>query len=314
MQSRYSGYADGEFDTYWFEKNLQGDIIAVYDEDGTKLVEYLYDAWGNFTTEYFNLGEYDYALDFNPFRYRGYYYDEETGFYYLNSRYYDPVTGRFINPDNIAVLSLTPDALTDKNLYAYCDNNPVMRADHGGEFWNLLIGAAVGATISLVSSVISEVIEGNWEWKDVGQIFISTTIGAAEGALIALAPQAAAAISFVASAADTAINGIIEGDEVQSIVVNSITSGAIGALSGAGGSGFAKGGKLINNAADSIGKISKKGVHPVVKKAANKTVTQARRYILKTYISGQFEDFAYGGISQYSSWYINTVVDAMSGG
>lgn len=130
MQSRYSGYADGEFDTYWFEKNLQGDIIAVYDEDGTKLVEYLYDAWGNFTTEYFNLGEYDYALDFNPFRYRGYYYDEETGFYYLNSRYYDPVTGRFINADGYIS---TGKGILGNNMYAYCRNSPVTLVDYTGE-------------------------------------------------------------------------------------------------------------------------------------------------------------------------------------
>ena len=59
----------------------------------------------------------------------------DLGFYYLNSRYYDPVIGRFISSDNIDVIASTPEALTDKNLYSYCDNNPIMRRDDGGDFW-----------------------------------------------------------------------------------------------------------------------------------------------------------------------------------
>ena len=98
MQYRKSTDAIGTFETYWFEKNLQGDIIAVYNEGGTKLVSYTYDAWGNVTTTYYNSGAST-AAQYNPFRYRGYYYDTELGFYYLNSRYYDPETGRFLNAD-----------------------------------------------------------------------------------------------------------------------------------------------------------------------------------------------------------------------
>ena len=67
----------------------------------------------------------------NPFRYRGYYYDTETGMYYLKNRYYDPEIRRFISTDSIAVLEVQND-LYDKNLYAYCDNNPIMRKDTGG--------------------------------------------------------------------------------------------------------------------------------------------------------------------------------------
>ena len=74
----------------------------------------------------------------NPLRYRGYYYDADLGLYYLGSRYYDPAICRFINMDAIGVISATPMALTDKNLYAYCDNNPVMRVDCDGEFWHIL--------------------------------------------------------------------------------------------------------------------------------------------------------------------------------
>lgn len=70
--------------------------------------------------------------------YRGYYYDRDLGMYYLQSRYYDPVTGRFISPDYPDVITASPTALTDKNLFAYCDNNPVMRTDHDGMFWGTL--------------------------------------------------------------------------------------------------------------------------------------------------------------------------------
>ncbi len=81
--------------TYYYEKNIQGDIIKIYDTIGNEVVSYTYDAWGEITSISGNqtLGEK------NPFRYRGYYYDKETGFYYVGSRYYDPNTGRFINTD-----------------------------------------------------------------------------------------------------------------------------------------------------------------------------------------------------------------------
>ena len=98
IQYRNTSYAEGVFDTYWFEKNLQGDIVAVYDQAGTKLIAYPYDAWGNASITYSNGGASTTAT-YNPFRYRGYYFDSESGFYYLNSRYYDPAIGRFLTPD-----------------------------------------------------------------------------------------------------------------------------------------------------------------------------------------------------------------------
>lgn len=129
MQYRNTSYAEGVFDTYWFEKNLQGDIVAVYDEDGTKLVTYTYDAWGNCTVSYPNNGSSSTAI-YNPFRYRGYYLDTETGFYYLNSRYYDPAIGRFLNAD---IYISTGQGILGTNMFAYCGNNPINRVDYTGE-------------------------------------------------------------------------------------------------------------------------------------------------------------------------------------
>ena len=133
---------------YRYEKNLQGDIVAIYNASGTKLVSYVYDAWGNVTRTYHNGGSSTGAAK-NPFTYRGYYYDWDTGFYYLQSRYYDPAVGRFINADGYVS---TGQGLIGNNMFAYCNNNPVMYVDRNGEsglLFILLLGAvALGLTSS----------------------------------------------------------------------------------------------------------------------------------------------------------------------
>ena len=155
MQYRTTSYAEGVFDTYWFEKNLQGDIVAVYSDAGTLLVTYTYDAWGyQLSTQYYNSGSGT-AVQYNPFRYRGYYRDSETGFYYLNSRYYDPSTGRFINADGYVS---TGQDLTGYNMYAYCGNNPVNRTDPIGQFWvtALIVTAVVVVCTGALSGCSSK--------------------------------------------------------------------------------------------------------------------------------------------------------------
>jgi len=87
-------FRSNTWDVFWFEKNYHGDIVAVYSDAGTKLISYKYDAWGGFTTGYHNGGASTKAT-VNPFRYRGYYYDTHLSLYYLGSRYYDSVVGRF---------------------------------------------------------------------------------------------------------------------------------------------------------------------------------------------------------------------------
>ena len=130
MQYRTTSMAEGSFYTYWFEKNLQGDIVAVYSDSGVKLRTYTYDAWGNVTeTVLTQAGTYYYAR-YNPFRYRGYYYDTETGLYYLQSRYYNPEWGRFLNADGYVS---TGTGLLGYNMFAYCNNNPVMFIDPSGD-------------------------------------------------------------------------------------------------------------------------------------------------------------------------------------
>ena len=124
-----------------------------------------------------------------PFRYRGYYYDTDLGMYYLGSRYYNQNCGRFLNADTSSVLAASPQSFTDKNLFSYCDNNPVARTDDGGDFWHIAVGALVGAVGGAVSSIVSQAASGQKiNWKAVG---ISAAGGAVIGAFTAAVPCAA---------------------------------------------------------------------------------------------------------------------------
>ena len=128
MRYRTHTQSSGSWTTYWFEKNLQGDIVAVYNSAGTKILSYKYDAWGNFTSTTHATDSIGGAAK-NPFRYRGYYYDSDLGFYVTGTRYYDPAIGRFINADSQLNTSL---GILGINQYSYCLNNPVNMVDFTG--------------------------------------------------------------------------------------------------------------------------------------------------------------------------------------
>ena len=122
--------------TYFYATNLQGDIVAILDSTGAAVVKYTYNAWGNLLT---TTGSMASTLGIhNPLRYRGYVYDTETGLYYLQSRYYNPEMGRFINADTYIT---TGQGLLSNNTFAYCLNNPVNRTDTSGtaSLWYYLI-------------------------------------------------------------------------------------------------------------------------------------------------------------------------------
>ena len=135
--------------TYFYVTNLQGDVISIRDSEGTIEAIYTYDAWGNILS----VSGSSTLAALNPLRYRGYVYDIETNLYYLQSRYYNPAWGRFISADSLDVLTATPMGLTDKNLFAYCDNNPILREDCDGAFWDTVFDI-----VSLVVSIV-EVIQ-----------------------------------------------------------------------------------------------------------------------------------------------------------
>ena len=128
--TRTSSSADFTDTIYYLQTNLQGDVVAIYNQSGTKIYEYAYDAWGNIikSAEVVTGGNAAHAV--NPFRYRGYYFDTETNLYYLQSRYYNPEWGRFLNAD--VYVNANGD-LMGYNMYAYCSNNPVMCSDPSGK-------------------------------------------------------------------------------------------------------------------------------------------------------------------------------------
>lgn len=149
---------------YIYERNIQGDVLRIYRKDSLSLVaEYHYDAYGNHEV----INHTDEKIgDVNPFRYRGYYFDVETGWYYLNARYYSSAMGRFISPDELSILDETKSQINGLNLYMYCGDNPVMNVDPSGNFFltALLIGVIAGAAIGFTTQVVND-------YKDDGQVF-----------------------------------------------------------------------------------------------------------------------------------------------
>ena len=112
---------------FYYVKNLQGDIVKILDEDGNEKASYVYNAWGDILSQ-----SEDELASINPLRYRGYVYDEDTTLYYLQTRYYDPTTGRFINADDTAYIGATGTVLS-ANIFTYCENNAIMFTDYNGQ-------------------------------------------------------------------------------------------------------------------------------------------------------------------------------------
>ena len=153
----------GVSSTYYYVTNLQGDVVALLNTSGTAVVEYTYDAWGNVLRI---TGIYKDGLGIrNPLRYRGYVYDQDTELYYLQSRYYNPTTGRFLVPDEYPS---TGQGLVGNNMFSYCGNNPVVRKDSAGNLWETVWDIA-SLAISIADVCANP--EDPWAWAGlVGDI------------------------------------------------------------------------------------------------------------------------------------------------
>jgi len=148
--TRYSFLYNGS--TYYYVFNGQGDVIGITDGYGNMLARYTYDAWGKPLTITDGAGNdvsgnASHIANVNPFRYRGYYYDKESGLYYLQSRYYDPVVGRFINADGIGG---KVGELGSHNIFAYCENNPIHRFDPIGQAWYDAICRGISTVLDMI--------------------------------------------------------------------------------------------------------------------------------------------------------------------
>ena len=202
---------------YFYLYNGLGDVVGLFDSSNQVVVRYQYNSWGKVTSTQDTSGVSLATL--NPFCYRKYVYDPETGLYCLGSRYYDPGVGRFVNADDTDLIFAKPQELESKNLYAYCDNNPVAREDYAGEFpIPCIVGAVVGAVVSGFSYVLSSGGE-----IDGVELAKSCLVGAVSGALAPLGGnflKAAAVINGV----NTAIN--TEGDIVTRFICGVFEAGA----------------------------------------------------------------------------------------
>ena len=219
MQYRTSNYASGTFDFYFFEKNLQGDVVGIYNSNGVKICTYKYDAWGScsvsMTSGISSLDRYV-ANIYNPFRYRGYYYDVQTGYYYLQSRYYNPNWGRFLNADS----QINTNGLVSYNMFAYCNNNPVMLVDPDGHLPFFVITAAIGAVAGAIIGGCIAASRGENVWAGIG-------IGAAAGGLVGLGAGAAAGALLAGSVtASTAAVATGAGTLATTVATGGVGAGA----------------------------------------------------------------------------------------
>ena len=173
---------------YYYVTNLQGDVVNILDASGNIKASYTYNAWGEILSATGDMA------DINPLRYRGYYFDSDTGLYYLKARYYDPQLCRFINADGYAS---TGQGVTGTNMFAYCKNNPILYADNTGEFAGIVVGAITGAVFGAINAGISG-----------DNIIVGALLGAGSGVILGAVSSfafAAAATVKIAQTASTVV-------------------------------------------------------------------------------------------------------------
>ncbi len=179
------GFVLNDTATYLYTKNLQGDITSIVNENGQIILNYAYDAWGAVTFSATSMQNMllAYTLSYvNPFTYRGYSYDYDIELYYLQSRYYSPEIGRFINTDDTQIAIATMGTVLGANLFAYCENNSINKIDHSGywaenyyKFSWTNVGFNVNVHINFLSrafcvSYAKDIIrlKGKWYWWGKG--------------------------------------------------------------------------------------------------------------------------------------------------
>ena len=257
---------DGSANTYYFQRNLFGDVIGIYDTSGTKVGGYAYDAWGNCTVT-LNAKS---IVTRNPIRYRGYYYDEDTKLYYLNARYYCPEWHRFFSPDDTGYLD--PESVNGLNLYAYCGNDPVNYADPSGHLAisTIVIGCLVTFSVGSAVSAVSQGIQYGWDKISVGQVLIDGAFAAGSVALAAtsLPFMASVGVGAAMGAGQYAIGSAFhhEALTIQGTIISAVLGGIGGAVSGAG----VKNLKTLSSIFDDMTGRSAQGVKALI--------TAAQRY------------------------------------
>ena len=255
---------------------------------------YVYDAWGNHRIYDGNnnlIDEDDFVIgSINPIRYKGYYYDQETGLYYLMSRYYDSSVAQFISPDDYSYLDI--ESISGYHLYAYCNNNPVMYADESGHsaIVALLIAAGIGTLAGLAGQLTADVIHsvGTGEWVfSSWQQYLGAGFGGAIGGVLYTMGVGGIVTGLISAAAATfSGNGLemITGDReanFTALMVDTVASGLIGALCGAiinipG----------INRGSHSLHQIYKSGLTKVWKHSFHMSLKTMAKGFAMNYLTG----------------------------
>ena len=197
---------------YTYIHNLQGDVVGLLDNSGTLVVEYKYDAWGKPIA---TTGSMAATLGVcNPFRYRGYIFDEETGVYYLKDRYYSPDASRFLSAD---ILLGAADSVLLQNVFSYAGNAPVDNADFDGKCIFALIGGIVGAVTGAIYTAVSG--------GSAREVLASAAGGFVSGAFSGAVLDASVATGGLSLLASGAICGL--GNAAGECVTQLISKGSI---------------------------------------------------------------------------------------
>ena len=212
---------------YYYMTDAQGNVIGIVDRNGNVVVQYWYDAWGNHKVVSANgttITSSTHIGNVNPFRYRGYYYDTETGLYFLQTGYYDPEVGRFLNRDSVSYAA--PEKIDGLNLYAYCLNNPVEYVDPTGHFPFVIILAIISLAANVGREFIEDLSDGQLMNDKNGFDYLGAAVG---GFISGLGGGfiSGLALGVVGDTVDALINGELAEYGVGNILLTSVISSVI---------------------------------------------------------------------------------------
>ena len=268
---------------YTYLHNLQGDIVGILDSTGSLVVEYKYDAWGKPQATTGSLA--DTLGVCNPFRYRGYVYDEKTALYCLERRYYSPEMHRFLNPDNAISLDY---ALMYVNAFAYCINNPTSYTDEKGAWprWlettaKIVSGVAVVATAVAVAVCTAP----------VAVVAATVGFGAALGGVVGGISNEMSGESYINGWIGGAANGTIQ-------TVGTMVAGPLGTIVGGAAGGFT--GSVIIDCLNDRGKKIKKSWSVIMQNALVSAICSALTSVVTAHIQASFDMAQVSG--GYNSW------------
>ncbi|AEV68927.1 RHS repeat-associated core domain-containing protein [Acetivibrio clariflavus] len=239
----------GDSDTLYYLYNGHADVVKLVDGAANTVNEYDYDIFGNIL--------YQLESKPNPYKYSGYYYDDDTGYYYLRSRYYDPKIARFISEDTYTGEYNDPLSL---NLYTYCQNDPITYDDPNGHWLHIAAGALIGGLVNTAITAVSDFMEDgkfNKSWREYAGSF-------AEGAITGAIGAATGGASFIAAAAASAAGSV-----VGNAVGQYISKGKVDVKEAL----FAGATDLVTMGAGKLaGNLTKKGMNKFAKTAVGENV------------------------------------------